>query len=522
MEPYATERPCIERAHVDVLLIEDLGQQRLPARLCDAILRSEGISSCLVDSGPMQDTAGIVDLAARLSPRLVVCSLLFANRLSEHLALLTSLRDSGLTAHLTMTGHLVSLAPRYFLNACPALDSALCGEVEAILVPLIRALRENGSLTTIPGLVTRDDPVPSRPPVVADLDTLPFPSHEDGIPVHRDGENSYGFATIEASRGCDHACTFCIPSAFYRRTGSSYRRKSTPRLIDEIEWLHRQGARLFLFDDEQFLPSKRIAQPLREAQLAGLAAELANRNLQIAFTVKCRPDEVEVPLFRLLKEMGLVRAYVGIESGSPASLARFGKRTTPAQNLDALRTLAELGILADFRALILHPWSTFKTIQEDLALMQEALPLVSTLFSFREVGVYPGTPMGAALHIPEDILPSYTLADPRVELVRRLNQLIFGPASLHARLHEALAEAWFEQLVRERFHPTPENAERDHFLQEITLQGNQSSLATWSEIQSVVAQEDPTDVATINARAADWACRENARASLLLEQLRGL
>ena len=58
----------------------------------------------------------------------------------------------------------------------------------------------------------------------------------------------------------------------------------------------------------------------RLARVAALERELRRRDLDVMMSIKCRADDVEEGLFRRLLDMGVVRAYVGIESGSDHSL----------------------------------------------------------------------------------------------------------------------------------------------------------------------------------------------------------
>jgi len=161
-----------------------------------------------------------------------------------------------------------------------------------------------------------------------------------------------------------------------------YRLRSIPNLVEEIEALYRQGARLLLFDDEQFLPPGQA----RVERVRALGDALERRGLDIAFTIKCRPDDVDETLLGYLKAMGLIRVYLGVESGCQASLDRLGKGTTVEQNARALAVLDRLGIVADFRSLLFHPWSTPETVRSDLEFMARALPLVANPFVFSEVG----------------------------------------------------------------------------------------------------------------------------------------
>ena len=64
---------------------------------------------------------------------------------------------------------------------------------------------------------------------------------------------------------------------------------------------YRRGTRLFLFDDEQFLPPGDARRGRGEA----FAQELARHELKIAFTIRCRPDEVEEGTLRRLQQIGL-------------------------------------------------------------------------------------------------------------------------------------------------------------------------------------------------------------------------
>ena len=118
-----------------ILVVEDLGQQHLAARSLAAVLRRAGWDARLVDfcrgpdgEGDKPASAAAIALAGELRPRLIIFSILFADRMIEYLALIAALRRSGVRAHLTLTGPLPSFAPAELLAACPALDSVLCGE----------------------------------------------------------------------------------------------------------------------------------------------------------------------------------------------------------------------------------------------------------------------------------------------------------------------------------------------------------------------------------------------------------
>jgi anaerobic magnesium-protoporphyrin IX monomethyl ester cyclase len=505
---------------IDVLLIEDQSQQHLQARTLAAVLQRAGLRAQLAH---FQDIGAVVALAQRTQPRLIVFSILFADRVPECLSLITALRGSGVRAHMTMAGPLPTFASAELLAACPALDSVLRGEAEASVAQLASTVCHSEPRTPWRGQVGEESlsrgqdvisPLLSRQrrglkPL--NLDDLPFPLRDGGVPDYV----GYGFATVEASRGCYHACTFCLPCAFYRAMGAPYRLRSISNLMDEIGALYRRGTRLFLFDDEQFLPPGRA----REKRVDEWDRELERRKLRVAFTIKCRADDVEGALFRRLKGMGLMRVYIGVESGCQETLDRLGKGVTAQRNAEALAILDELEIVADFRSLLFHPWSTLETVQAELAFLQGVMPHAPTTLSFHEVEVYPGTSLadrlkaegrGAGAPWP---LP-YVIGDPRVELLRRLSRLVFSPT------RDLLTPAWYALLLRRRFESQPGAGEASG-LKAMAARVNSESLGVWQDMLQCARGGEIYDADQINERAAAWAGRINSVCAQVQGELEG-
>ena len=502
-----------DRSTRSILVVEDLGQQHLSARSLAAALRRAGWDARLADfsrgqDGGSGDAGAIIALAAKLRPRLIIFSVLFADRVPEYLALIAALREAGVRAHVTLTGPLPSFAPAELLAACPALDSTLCGEAETSVAALAAGLDDPVRWRGVPGVAHREagslrvcnNPWPAA---VAELDDLPWPQRDSTGTSYL----GYGFATMQSSRGCYHACAMCLPCAFYRATpGRGYRLRSISNLVDEIEALYRRGTRLFLFDDEQFLPPG----DARHARVAAFAQELTRRELAIAFTIKCRPDDVEAGILRRLQKIGLLRVYVGIESGCQATLDLLGKGVTVQSNSEALATLDRLGLVADFFCLIFHPWSTLETIETDLTFLEQAIPQHAAVFRFSEVAVYPGTPLARRLQgegrvegVPWPL--AYEIADPRAELLRRLNTLIFGGSTTHDRIRDRVAQAWFAHLMTRRFHPQEFDDGQSEMLKALVGRLNQETLEVWQQMMTFVRQDDIHDPARANLSAGCWA-----------------
>ena len=103
-------------------------------------------------------------------------------------------------------------------------------------------------------------------------------------------------AEVEASRGCPYACSFCAKIDFR----DSYRRRSLPALLEEIDALVAQGVRYLYFIDEIFLPWRE------------LLSALVGRGLQ--FGVQTRIDLWKPDMIALLGQAGCVSIEAGVES----------------------------------------------------------------------------------------------------------------------------------------------------------------------------------------------------------------
>jgi anaerobic magnesium-protoporphyrin IX monomethyl ester cyclase len=493
---------------IDVLLIEDLDQQKLPARLLAAVLAEAGLQAGIAHWAGADDNAAVVAQALATQPRLIVGSVLFAHGVRELLQLMATLRTAGVGAHLTMVGPLPTLAHRELLAACPALDSVLCGEAEVGIVALARAASEPALWPSVPGLACRTcagECKSAASPAPLDLNALPH-ALRSGPPGHAER----GFATVQGSRGCTQRCTFCLVAA----ERVPYRLRSVAGLVDEIAALHRRGARLFLFDDEQFLPPGEE----RRERVASLGKELAHRGLEIAFTIKCRADDVEEHLFRRLRGMGLLRAYVGIESGCQHTLDVYGKGATVAQNERALATLDRLGIVADFRVLLFHPWSTLADVRAEIAFLERLQPHVHIALDYREVEAYPGTPLvrrlGREGRLGDEGWPiAYSILDAQAEVLRRLCRFVFAPGGRYGQMRERLSREWFEVFGeaqgRSARLESLRHGRRAAGLRTCARHVNGEALAVWRDMLALAETDDILDAQIVHARAASWAARIN-------------
>ncbi|MBZ0271179.1 B12-binding domain-containing radical SAM protein [bacterium] len=221
------------------------------------------------------------------------------------------------------------------------LDAVILNEGEETFADLIHGERSGKQMHEIPGLAFRDgDTVMFSPerPLLQDLDALEYPAYDLVPPsVYWDkpriawvyAEKQY--ATITTSRGCPYRCAYC-----HRTLGKRWRVRSLDNVMGELHMLkERYGVREIVPVDDMFnLSVKRVnefAQRVIDEKL----------DLKFHFPVGFRADILTEESIALLKEAGMYRCMVAIETGSP----RVQKVIDRNLNIDKTRHM--IGKIAD-------------------------------------------------------------------------------------------------------------------------------------------------------------------------------
>lgn len=122
-------------------------------------------------------------------------------------------------------------------------------------------------------------------------------------------------ATIQIQRGCPHNCEFCSVTTF---NGRRVRHKSIGYVTDEIKRAKAEGARFFLFLDDNIVADKAYAKELFEALIPLDITWLSQTEINIA------DDDI----IDLAVRAGLRFAVIGFESIDAETL---GKATSLAK-----------------------------------------------------------------------------------------------------------------------------------------------------------------------------------------------
>ncbi len=475
---------------LDVLFVGAESQENLGIRYLVSVLRQQGYSAEIARFEGPADAPAVLATIAQRQPRLVGLSVIFQFSAGDFLALAASLRAGGYVGLIALGGHFPSFEYEALLRDEPAVDLVVRFEGEETVLDLLRHLDRHNTWADIRGLAFRHGSevvtTPARP-LLADLDRLPFPARDGGVKDHL----GVRFAALLGSRGCFHNCAFCSIGAFYHRPGGSPQRmRSVRNLLDEMQQLHDDwGVDLYIFNDDEFFD---LRPAYRQTQIDQLLNELSRRQLRPKLFVKCRASDVDHATFARLRDAGLVRAYVGIESGASHSLEVFGKKTTVSENRAAVATLKQLGILADFNLLMFNPYTTLADVEDDLQFVEDMAADGSVPVSIARVEIYSGTPLQGRLGQEGRLLGNYRawdyqIADPAVELLFRQVLAAMQRRNYHPEgLSKTAIQAYYELLIYRHFYP-------DHY---------DEALAR--ELAAIVARLNRHSVALIR-RLARWA-----------------
>ncbi|MBI5490154.1 MAG: radical SAM protein [Deltaproteobacteria bacterium] len=420
-----------------------------------AALRKDGRRGEAATLNSAADLAGIATRILETNPKLVGLSLPDGGSAFLALGLGELLRRRGYRGHVTAGGGFATAARSWLLGRFPWLDSVVRFAGEVPLCALAARLAAGGDdAEGIPGITTRSgDGAPA--PV---LDPRPL----ELVPERVDLPEILGhpLVHIAATRGCPGRCAYCGPAALQdlereegRRAGRAedelraagvggVRRRELEALCDEMaELWHGRGVRYFYFVDEHLLPWSE-AEALD--WLARWQRELERREVGArGIGAVLRADLLTPAVARTFREVGLVRAFVGVELASREELAAFGRGGDPAHSLAMVGELERLGVATISNLLLVHPYSTPATVGTALDWLGEVR---RGTFEPMEMRVYHGTRLHERMAAEGRLRGNplrwgYRHADPAIErfaaLLHRLRSDAWRDYSLSFRLHDA-------------------------------------------------------------------------------------
>ena len=273
-------------------------------------------------------------------PDVVGLSVLTFNMLDARLTA-KLVRERFPKAKIVAGGHHATLYPRETVNL-PEIDYVVCGEGERVFARLVQELEQSPGrpraevLDAIGGLGWKTDSGEVRfnpfKDEGVDFDGIPQPAHHliDLSKYNNVLARQAHTASVQSSRGCPAACTFCD----IRKT--KFRSRSPENVVRELKDLVALGTRDFFFVDDTITVDKRRVLKICEL--------IQKEKLEIEFKISSRTDMITPEVLGALRKAGCYRIHYGVESATPRLLDYLEKGSTPERVRRAFKMTREAGI----------------------------------------------------------------------------------------------------------------------------------------------------------------------------------
>lgn len=305
-------------------------------------------------------------------------------------------------AHLVIFGGPIpTYIPEIILKEIDNTAIIVCGEGDEAIVEIIRNWLNKKSLEGIKNIcyLMGNKPIYNERSLV-NLLNIPPPYRKHINQLAQKGAQIF----TESSRGCSWGvCTFCPRGLLDMQGALDYRCFPLTRLRQDILVLRDRNIQVITFADEDFLGGHRQ----QCEQLVAFLEELTKvEGLQLCFDVSMTVQSIyslkwtseelnnRKSLLKRLKNIGLRKVFLGIESGSVTQLARYKKGHKPEEAVSAIEFLRELGATIEIGFIMFDPLCDLYEIEENIQYLRKnnLTGFVSSLGSGLELRLQLGSP----------------------------------------------------------------------------------------------------------------------------------
>jgi radical SAM superfamily enzyme YgiQ (UPF0313 family) len=186
---------------------------------------------------------------------------------------------------------------------------------------------------------------------------------------------------IEGSRGCAHCnCTICACNEFLgsKIKAKKWRPRPVNLIVEDMRILKNMGIENVTFADEDCFGFDNSDM----SRVKHLAESLISNKLNINFRMSARVKTLysktdsarntleKLETFKLLRKAGLVKIFVGLESGSETQLKRYRKGFTLDEFTKAYELLKKSNIECEFGLILLDPLMNLEELKDSLSFLE--------------------------------------------------------------------------------------------------------------------------------------------------------
>ncbi len=259
--------------------------------------------------------------------------------------------------------------PAWTLEHMPQFDYAIAGEADRAVVEFAEMIEGRREARDVKGLVYRSaGEIKCNPrDQIDDLGIIAVTDRSFLDEYYRSGmywdlAARSPLDVMISSRGCPYDCSFCF------KVERRYRYYSVDHVMAEFEDMRCRGIRSVHVQDDAFTANQKRCLAIADALIAG--------GYRFDIKVRGRVNSANERLLRRLREAGVTSIIYGFESGSQKMLDVMNKKTTVAQNREAVRITKKVGLACFGEIMIGLPGEDSQTVDETIQFLLETKPII--------------------------------------------------------------------------------------------------------------------------------------------------
>jgi anaerobic magnesium-protoporphyrin IX monomethyl ester cyclase len=328
----------------------------------------------------------IRDVLVSLRPRAIGITIPFTHLYPTGLDLARMVRRSDEKVPIVVGGPHVTYQDQECLHDAPEIDVVVRGEGEWTLLNLLEAWSQRRDLSSVAGITWRTPQGeirrnPRRP--LGDL--LELPELDFSLLPH-DFCRHMQLSGI-TGRGCLFRCTFCHEFRFWGGVARQYPVETVVRELERLATLYDN--RMYGIDDSML--------DLRSPYFFDLCHQLARSpHMPDSFGLLTRVDTLSAEGLQAMRQAGIERLALGIESGSDRILAAMNKGFDSAILRTGLEMTHQAGVRVSAFLMVGHPGDSVEESQMTHDFVNRLF--VDELITWIDPAMfvpYPGTPIFA-------------------------------------------------------------------------------------------------------------------------------